>query len=732
MLIDPRRRVMNKVSIDLVNCYGIKSLQKQFDFTKEMVYAIYAPNGLMKTSLAQTFQDISTGTASVDRIFPTRVTARKITDEHGADLTKESVFVVCPYDADFGHTEKTSTLLVAPKLKKEYDQLHIGIDNAKDLLLKAIKVQSHSKRDFEKEISSAFTPSDDAFFTALSRIKKELLEQKDTPFAEVYYDTIFDDKVLNALGTKDAKTAIEGYVQRYNELLATSNYFRKGTFDYYNAAQIAKSLADNGFFDAKHTVNLNATEKIEIKTQKELEDVITKEKEAIIKDKALRKKFDEVETILRKNVTLRDFVQYLMDHEAYLSQLANVNKFKEDIFKSYLRANIDLYNDLMNKYEAAEKRTREIEKEAAKQSTQWEEVIQIFNKRFSVPFTLSATNKIPVMLGHAPMIELEFTYHDGADNVQLDKRALLKVLSTGERKALYVLNIIFEVQVRKKANQETLIVIDDIADSFDYQNKYAIIQYLIDIDEDRRLFKQIIMTHNFDFFRTINSRRLVCYPHCLMAVKGGGGVTLEQATGIRDVFSKDWKGAFKTNLRKKVACISFLRNLIQLTKGESDPAFAKLTSLLHWKADSASITVADLDTIYNNMFGETSASSNGTKPMIDIIKDEANLCMTASVGINLENKIVLAIGIRIGAEQFMVKKINDPAFVAGITSNQTQELLKQFKKLFSGDTKSIGVLGRVALMTPENIHLNSFMYEPLVDMSDEHLRELYADVLALK
>jgi hypothetical protein len=726
---------MDRVSIDLENCYGIKKLQKKLDFSKHAVYALYAPNGLMKTSLAQTFLDISNGQASQDRIFPDRVTVRNIADENGVALTSESVFVVCPYDAQFAHTEKTSTLLVDLKLKKEYDQLHVGIDNAKEVLLKALKEQSHSKKDFEAEIASAFT-SDDDFFKALIRIKKELLDQKETPFADILYDRIFDDKVLSFIGTKDVKTALEGYIQRYNELLAASTFFKKGTFDYYNAAQIAKSLADNGFFDAKHTVQLNAAgangakEQLEISTQEELEDVITKEKEAIIKDKALRKKFDDVEKLITKNVTLRDFKDYMVEHEPLLSQLVNVKKFKEDILKSYLKVKIDLYQDLMNKYEDAEKRTREIEQEAAKQSTQWEEVIQIFNERFVVPFTLSATNKIPVMLGHAPMIELEFIYHDGTDDIEIEKDELLKVLSTGERKALYVLNIIFEVQVRKKANQETLVVIDDIADSFDYQNKYAIIQYLMDIDEDK-LFKQVIMTHNFDFFRTLESR-FVPYSHCLMAVKNGSKVTLEQAAGIRNVFLLDWKGEFKTNLKKKIACISFLRNLIEIMEGSSTVSFVKLTSLLHWRNDSAAITVADLDTIYNDMFGETSMSANGTTPMVEIIRAEAQSCMTAAVGINLENKIVLAIAIRMAAEQFMVKKINDPVFWAAIKSKQTQVLLGKFKKLFAKEIDSIGILDRVALMTPENIHLNSFMYEPIVDMSDEHLRKLYADVLALK
>ena len=31
-------------------------------------------------------------------------------------------------------------------------------------------------------------------------------------------------------------------------------------------------------------------------------------------------------------------------------------------------------------------------------------------------------------------------------------------------------------------------------------------------------------------------------------------------------------------------------------------------------------------------------------------------------------------------------------------------------------------------MTPENIHLNSFMYEPILDMYPERLKKLYTDI----
>jgi hypothetical protein len=44
---------------------------------------------------------------------------------------------------------------------------------------------------------------------------------------------------------------------------------------------------------------------------------------------------------------------------------------------------------------------------------------------------------------------------------------------------------------------------------------------------------------------------------------------------------------------------------------------------------------------------------------------------------------------------------------------------------------SAHVIDSVLLMTPENIHLNAFMYEPIVDMADDHLKKLYKDVTAL-
>lgn len=570
---------MDKLVVDLEHCYGIKALKTSFDFGRSKAYAIYAPNGAMKTSFAKTFQDVAKGVSSGDRIFPTRVGKRSIVDETGAALSAESVMVVQPYDEVFGHTEKTSTLLVNAELRLEYEQLHLDTEEAKEALLKALKKQSGSKRDIEKEISRTFTTSDNQLFKALLRIDEELAAQKDAPFADLKYDILFDEKAIEFLAAPDVRAVIKEYIEKYNELLSSSLYFKKGVFNYYNAGTIARSLADNGFFKAKHSIRLHSDAPKDITTREELEELIAKEKEAISEDAELRRKFSEIEILLQKNAGMRTFDAYLSEREDILPFLEDMASFREDVWKSYLKIHQDKYTDVIEKYRAAQKRRGEIEIEAGKERTQWEEVIDIFNDRFFVPFKLAAKNRTEVILGQEPMLSLGFTFEDGAESASVDRSALMAALSTGEKKALYVLNIIFEIQVRQKAGLKTLVVIDDIADSFDYKNKYAIIQYLKDVSDGDN-FRQLILTHNFDFFRTIKGR-FVGYANCLMVSKSAAGITLNQAVGIDNVFSNDWKRHFFDDGKKRIASIPFMRNLLEFTKGDQHAEYIRLTSLLH-------------------------------------------------------------------------------------------------------------------------------------------------------
>ena len=63
--------MVETLSLKLENCYGIRKLEVELEF-KHKGYAIYAPNGVMKTSFAKTMMDLSQGNKPIDLAFPER------------------------------------------------------------------------------------------------------------------------------------------------------------------------------------------------------------------------------------------------------------------------------------------------------------------------------------------------------------------------------------------------------------------------------------------------------------------------------------------------------------------------------------------------------------------------------------------------------------------------------------------------------------------------------------
>ena len=127
---------MDKLSVKIKNCYGIQKLTYEFDFSKNRQFALYAPNGAMKSSLAKCFQDVEKDKQSTDRIFPERESERSMLAD-GTPLARESVFVVEPYNETF-KSDRVSTLLVNQNLRSQYDEVRREIDAEKDALVKEL------------------------------------------------------------------------------------------------------------------------------------------------------------------------------------------------------------------------------------------------------------------------------------------------------------------------------------------------------------------------------------------------------------------------------------------------------------------------------------------------------------------------------------------------------------------------------------------------------------------
>lgn len=720
-------KTLSKLEVILENCYGIKKLEHNFDFSEDNTYAIYAGNGIMKTSFARTFKDLSEGNDSKDLMFPDRKTIRKIVDEDNNPITEDQVFVIEPYQ-DLFEPEKVSTLVVKKELKVKYDKIHLEIDNKKEEIikkLKALESLSGFKKDIEEELSETFNCKND-FFICLENLKTDILDGKISGFTDVVYIEIFNEKVINFLKTKGFKEKLEEYIEKYNELIDSSLYFKKGIFSHNNADNTSKNLEKEGFFKAEHSIllkNKSGKEKEEITKKEEFNRIIHEEKNKILNNPDLTKKFEEIDTAIIKNIELRKFRNYLENNPEIIPELINLNGFRKKLWISYLKEEKDIYAELLKQYQSGKNEIEEIIKQAKEEKTDWENVINCFNERFFVPFKLKIENQEDVILNNeVPSISFEF--QDSSGEIRVEKDKLLNVLSNGEKRALYILNIIFEIEARKKERQETLFIIDDIADSFDYKNKYAIVEYLKEIAEED-IFHSIILTHNFDFFRTINSR-FVSYNNCYMVEKSDEIIKLINASYIKNPFLY-WKTNLHINNEMMVASIPFVRNLVEYTKNKKDPDYKKLTSMLHIKSNSNSITISDLENVFNGLLNTTLSLDNGDKKVMDLIFELATDCLSCDENAKLENKIVLSIAIRLKAEMYMIKKINDQSKTDNIKGNQSHELFKLFKKRFV-EEESVKILEQVSLMTPENIHLNSFMYEPILDLSDIRLKKLYSNV----
>ena len=174
-----------------------------------------------------------------------------------------------------------------------------------------------------------------------------------------------------------------------------------------------------------------------------------------------------------------------------------------------------------------------------------------------------------------------------------------------------------------------------------------------------------------------------------------------------------------------VASIPFVRNIAVFIGDYTN--FLKLTSLLHIKADTHSISIKDLETIHKSILKnkQNLVLPDPNKKVVNVIFEEAKrISNDNSVRVELEEKIVLAIAIRLKCEEYLIDKIGDNTFVSGIAKNQTRILYKKFKEMYPEELHILRLLDQINLMTPENIHLNSFMYEPILDMSSAYLKNM--------
>lgn len=713
---------MDKLKIQLENCYGIAKLDTELDFSKGSAKIIYAPNGCMKSSFAKTMNALSKGSKPVDEIFTDRETIYSVTIDEKEIIPKQIVVFESSPD-NYSSKDKMSTLLVNKELKDQYIAILNSIEKKKTELFKNIKNVSGSS-NAEMEINILLKKK--TIFESFDFINKDVNENvfQKTNFK---YGDVINSKVQDFL--KDNSILIADYFKQYSALVSDSPFFEKGVFGTENANTITKSLSDNHFFDASHKLTLkNGTV---VNDAAELDEIIRKEKERIFKDNTLLEKFEKIDTAITKNVDLKTFKRTLEENPEVLVSINNYEIYKKQLWINYFSGYKESFNLLLDEYHDSQANINNIIEKANSQKTEWEAVVDLFNIRFDVPFKLKVLNQEDVILKDKIIPSIAFTYNDGRNDGKGDldieeNSSKLKAFSTGEQRAQYLLNVIFEIEAKKKEGKECLLIFDDIADSFDYKNKYAIIEYLKDISESS-IFKLIILTHNFDFYRTVASRLPIHRPDCFMTIKYDDEVKIIQGNYLKNVFDS-WVKELEKKQTIFVASIPFARNLIEYIKGESDLNYSMLTDLLHIKTNTKTISTSDLSDIYRTIWNDKTFNLPDMTVYDLIIEESERIILDTSETVQLHNKIILSISIRLLAEEYMIKMITNKKAISDIKTRQTTELMKLYKVEFPMNIEEIKLIEQVNLMSAENIHINAFMYEPILDLSDKHLKDIYCKI----
>ena len=738
---------MKQLHINLENCYGISKLEKSFDFSEFKTFLIYAPNGVMKTSFAKTFKVISVGKeAPHDQIDDLLIPVYEISvDDSGNQINPEEICVIEPYNEKaFESEDKILTLLADEETRKEYLEIYKEIDTLKKGTISSLKGITGSS-NYEAEISESFSHLEKKnIFEVFEAILSDIKSSAET--FDFSYNDVFDSggKVESFL--KESLPLLEKYAEKYESLVSNSNFFGRNTesvFGTTEAKSLETSLKGDDYFNAGHMLLLRSHG--QIKKQDDFVSILTEEIDKIFNDSELKILFTKIDKKLDGNKELRAFKKVIESNKNkyILGRLVDYNKFRQEVWLSFLKQIEAGVESLVVLYKDKRPDLEAIIKKAEESQPRWESAILEFENRFSnMPFKIAIDNKADAILNEkTPAISFKFKGKD------IERKKLIEsVLSQGEQRAFYLLNIIFEIKSRQLQGQKTLFIIDDIADSFDYKNKYAIVEYLNDLSKEAN-FYSIILTHNFDFFRTLQSRILTGkfkWSHSFIAERLESKIKLVDA-GSRNVVDpfKDWRNGVNTNEKYLIACVPFVRNLIEFTDGNNHD-YLQLTHVLHKKEeDSANdikatseMCISDLETVFSNTLSniDFEFENKNEKKIVDLIDSliETIINETESDTITLEDKIILSIGIRLKAEQYMLSKISDNTPIKG---SQTGVLFGRYKNEFDGDLSNsitIKTLESVVIMTPENIHLNSFMYEPILDMGIEELKKLYERVLLLE
>jgi len=743
------------------NCYGLQDFElNTINFVdtngKPANNAIiYAPNGVMKTSFARVFEDISKKRPTMDRIFKNpssyEITYRASTYSSTNLNQVDEIYVINSFDDLFECRSSSIPLLLADaEARRKYQEIYLKfaevVERFRDGL---VKPSGLGKAKIQEQIVSDFQlPEKSDWMGVFAAIGGNLGGFSDSDlYSGFKYSDVFNDKTARIFEDPTFLRAIEEYVTRLAGLIS-NNTLLSNDFDDRNAEELGKSLTKNNLFKAEHSIRLR--DGTFVQNIGDWNSRVSSELKKLYGSTAMTSAFESLRKQLTANVESQKLLQIIRNNMGIIGLFADIPGLKKKMWLHWVSSLEEPFDTSYHRVMEYQDAIRAVYEQASGEKERWQSVIDEFNQRFNVPFRVTIDNQPDVILTDQ-VPKVCFLYErarDGDEGAEAasygDRKELMKILSTGEMRALYLLYVLFDVKnIMSSAKQDSkkhLVIADDIADSFDYKNKYAVVQYLEDISSANNI-DLLLLTHNFDFYRTAGSRLSLPDRNCYIVQKGRSGVLSMDRFGRQKDYFKE---SILQNLRhdanvsdddkKKslIASVPFCRNLADYAGNSEVKDF--LTHLLHLKHDSPttdSITVSQLWSKLQEVCRlDELPVNNADELVVDLIRETAeSICEGMEDETSLVNKIVMSLAIRLETEAFLERVLNRKNICTDCSYNQTRAWANKALPHLKPSVQKI--VSNVCLMTPEEIHVNAFMYEPIIDMSDWALKDLFMQVRGL-
>lgn len=691
------------------NAFGIKSLHLNLENDKKMYQElIYSKNGSFKTSFSNTLYNLSNGT--LENVFDRLTDEKAILDisilENGKEIKNfDNRFVVFSREIYEQHSKLLSdysseleTLTIDKKnseyinelLTEETIEIKLQIDN----YLKGTGLNFEILLDM-------FSNLEDGYLDRIIQLLNTIINHGAQDISEINIKKIYQ-KAYDIVDQSEFQSKISNYIQvlenKINAQLFDKNFNENNCLQFINNVDKAKYLSETKsrglFLKDKVYYDIDEVKKIfeeEIKKISKDPEIIEQSKE-ITKLMGTAKESEFLKESIQKNPLL----------------VKQLSAGRKNILLSYLKSSSIDYNYWLEVVKKAKKELNNVLKIAQDKQTNFERAIEIYKNRFHPIFDIKIVNKAESMLGiKTPTITF---YHNRYCEIPVSETKLSQILSSGEKTTLNILKFIVEYENCKKYHP--FIILDDIVETFDYSNRYAFMEYINDlVNLD---VPTIVMTHNFEFYRTV-SKRIPKLRKSVASANSNGVVDIQTNNRI----NKNMENVLKcSNIYDFFCAIPYLREIKTILLEDTKT----LDSCLHYKENTSKLQIKDILLQFPSNAIKSLKIDENDIYMEKLFEIADNL--SGFDDFDIVKKTILSLSCRLLIERKIIA--NNFNLLTNINTNQTAQLLDLYgEKLFPNVKK---YLEAVQLSTPEFIHANAFMYEPLIDINGKYLFELYNQI----